>query len=82
MKNKNKTHRKAKCNSNKLVFSSVNRKKILADFNGGKLTSDVGLLALREVDKQIWLTEQLAQCIVDNRHPGYVKHSTLQMLRQ
>ena len=82
MKNKNKTHRKAKCNSNKLVFSSVKRRKILADFNGGKLTSDVGLLALREVDKQIGSTKQLSQCIIDNRHPGYVKHSITQMLRQ
>lgn len=82
MKKKNKTHRRAKCNSNKLVFSSVKRRKILADFNGGKLTSDVGLLALREVDKQIGLTKQLAHCIVDNRHPGYVKHSIRQMLRQ
>jgi len=79
---KNKTHRKAKCNGKRLVFSSLKHKKIFADFNGGKLTSDVDLLALREVDKQIGLTEQLAQCIVDNRHPGYIKHSVLQMLRQ
>ena len=82
MKKKNKTHRQAKCNGNRLVFSSLKDKNIFADFNGGQLTSDVGLLALREVDKQIGLTEQLAQCIVDNRHPGYVKHSILQMLRQ
>ena len=78
---KNKTCREVKCNGNRLVFSSLKHKKIFADFNGGEFTSDVGLPALREVDRQIGLTERLAQCIVDNRHPGYVKHSILQMLR-
>ena len=40
------------CNGLPLVFSSLGRKKIQADFQGGKLTSDAGAALLREVDRR------------------------------
>ncbi|MCK4788059.1 MAG: transposase [Desulfobacteraceae bacterium] len=64
------------------MFSNFKSKKIFSDFNSGKPTSDASLPALREVDKQIGLTELLTRRIVDNRHPGYVKHSIHDMIRQ
>jgi hypothetical protein len=39
-------------NTQPLLFSSLGRKKIQADFNGGSLTSDAGALLLRELDKR------------------------------
>lgn len=71
-----------KCTTENLSFSPLNRKKVQANFNGGSVTSDGGLLLLREIDKKIGLTEQLGQVIKDNRHPGYVHHSAEDMLRQ
>ena len=46
-----------------------------ADFDGGGLSSDLGPLLLRGVDRQIGLTARLAAAIDDRRHPGYVKHA-------
>jgi len=44
----------------KLTFSPLSRRQIEADFSGGHITSDAGLLLLREVDKQHRLTRRLA----------------------
>lgn len=41
------------CNRQALLFSSLGRKKIQADFKGGTLTSDAGGLLLREVDRRL-----------------------------
>jgi len=42
-----------------LLFASANRRKVLADFQGGDLTSDGGLPLLREVDRKIGLIDAL-----------------------
>jgi hypothetical protein len=42
----------------KLTFSPLYRRQIEADFSGGHITSDAGLLLLREVDKQHRLTQR------------------------
>jgi hypothetical protein len=44
-------------NPETISFSSLGRKRILADFNGGKITSDTGALLLRQVDKRIGLID-------------------------
>ncbi|MCK4850159.1 MAG: transposase [Phycisphaerae bacterium] len=54
-------------NQSALVFSNLGRKKIQADFTGGKLTSDAGAALLREVDRRIGLIDALADCITDPR---------------
>jgi hypothetical protein len=70
------------CNTQPLLFASLNRKKIQADFNGGKLTSDAGALLLRELDQHIGLTEAISNCIPDPRHPLYTVHQQKTMLSQ
>jgi len=42
-----------------VTFSSLSRRKIVADFNSGRLTSDVGGLLLREIDRKLGLTDAL-----------------------
>ncbi|MGP5019975.1 transposase, partial [Vreelandella alkaliphila] len=51
----------------KLTFSPLSRRQIEADFSGGHITSDAGLLLLREVDKQHRLTRRLAAVLHDPR---------------
>ena len=70
------------CTSNSLQFSSLSRKKILADFDGGHLTSDGGALLLREANRRTGLINALAECITDPREPAKIKHDVKTMLTQ
>jgi hypothetical protein len=63
-------------------FSKINRKIVEAKFNGGSISSDAGLLLLREVDNQIKLISRVSKCICDNRHSSYIKHEVETLLRQ
>jgi hypothetical protein len=65
-----------------LQFASISGKKVTADFTGGDVTSDVGVLAMREVANKIGIIEQLAQAIHDERHQCYVKHELKGLLTQ
>lgn len=70
------------CNRTTLQFSSLSRKKILADFNGGRLTSDAGALLLREANRRTGLIAHLANCISDPRDPARTVHLVETMLSQ
>lgn len=66
----------------KLTFSPLSRRQIEADFSGGHITSDAGLLLLREVDNQHQLTQRLATVLDDARNPVLVRHKLQTMIRQ
>jgi len=70
------------CNTTPLRFSSVKSKRIVADFDGGHLTSDAGGLLLREADRKLGLTRKLAACIPDPRNPLLTLHDQHTMLAQ
>jgi Transposase DDE domain group 1 len=70
------------CNTNTLLFASLGRKKIHADFNGGSLTSDAGALLLRELDKRIGLIDAINRCIPDPRNQFFIAHQQTTMLAQ
>lgn len=70
------------CNREPLLFSSLNRQQIVADFDGGHLTSDGGGLLLREADRALHLTQRLADCLTDPRDPAKVIHDQRTMLAQ
>ena len=70
------------CSTRTASFSPLKSKKIECDFTGGKITSDAGVLLIREIDKKISLTEKIARLIPDRRNPSYTTHSVLQMVRQ
>ena len=70
------------CNRQPLLFSSLSRKKIQADFNGGSLTSDAGALLLREVDRRLGLIDAITACIPDPRDPARITHDLRTLLAQ
>ena len=70
------------CNRQSLSFSRLGRQKITANFDGGRLTSDAGGLLLREADRQLGLTAELADCIADPRDPAKTTHDLKTLLRQ
>lgn len=71
-----------KCIEPQLGFSFYPHRSLTADFHGGQITSDAGLLALRQFDHQQRLTQTLARVLTDPRCPAKVRHSLLSLLRQ
>ena len=65
-----------------LRFASIPGHTIRADFAGGGLSSDLGPLLLRGVDRQIGLTERINAAVVDTRHASYITHSQRDLLTQ
>ena len=64
------------------VFSSpVAGKAIHATFDGGRLTSDAGVLVLAEIERRLAIAERLARCLADPRSPARVHHSLVEMIR-
>ena len=64
------------------AFSSVHRRELVAEFTAGHITSDAGLLLLREADKQIGLLDALDQAIPDPRSPERIVHPQRTLLAQ
>ena len=56
-------------------LSPVSRKKVVVTFDGGELSSDGGLLVLREVEQRLGVADRMAACIVDPRAPDQITHS-------
>ncbi len=63
-------------------FSPLFRRTVDAQFSGGHITSDAGLLILREVDRKLQLSASLAKRLSDNRQSSKVQHSLKAMLQQ
>lgn len=70
------------CSTERLLFEDIQGKKIEVDFDGGRVTSDAGVLLLREVERRLQLIRRVAQVLRDRRHPGYTRHSIREMLSQ
>ena len=62
-------------------LSPVLGRPIIARFDGGSLSSDGGLLALREVEERLGVARRLAACIDDPRAPERIRHGLAGMLR-
>lgn len=60
---------------------AVCRKKVSVAFDGGRLSSDGGVLLLREVERRLGLAERLAGCLPDRRDPSRIDHEIVEMLR-
>ena len=70
------------CTKQLLLFKGISNKKVEADFDGGEVSSDAGLLFLREVENRIGLSSKMADSLRDRRHPGYIKHRFVELLKQ
>ena len=60
---------------------AVSRKKVTADFAGGSISSDGGLVLLRGAERRLGLAETLAGCIREWRDPARTVHTLPAMLR-
>jgi DDE family transposase len=58
------------------------QRKLTIDFSGGEITTDAGLVVLREFDERLGLTADLKAVVTDRRDRRYVAHEILTLLRQ
>ena len=56
-------------------------KNVSAAFDGGRLSSDAGVLLLREVESKLGIAERLAGCLRDERDAARIEHTVAEMLR-
>ena len=63
------------------AFPAVARKKITADFDGGRLTSDGGVMLLALAERRLGIAERLARAFPDRRDPSRITHTLADMIR-
>lgn len=72
----------AKSTTNSALFPRCKGRQITANFEGGDITSDGGVLLLRQLDRKLGLIRSVASKIGDARNQQQCKHSTEQVIRQ
>ena len=70
------------CIPNQFNFGSIKGRKVIANFDGGRITSDAGIVLIAELDKKLKITARFAQCFRDYRDPSYVDYPVHQLLTQ
>ena len=70
------------CSGEKLEFQGSNSRAVEANFDGGRVTSDAGLLLFRELDEDVGITKRLADCFTDHRDPDRIEHTVQQLVSQ
>jgi hypothetical protein len=70
------------CNPAYLDFPMLGRRDVLADFDGGDISSDGGALLLRKIEQLTGIIRQFADCFTDHRDPDLVEHSVEELVAQ
>lgn len=70
------------CTQTTFEFPVANRRRIQASFTGGDVSSDGGLVLVRQVDRQLKMTATLAKRLADPRDPTKITHPLVTFLRQ
>jgi hypothetical protein len=76
------TPTKAEFSAEQYFFGEVDRRRVVADFNGGQLTSDGGLILVSEIDRRYRISERVAGCFTDYRAPARVQHELSDLVAQ
>ncbi len=67
---------------NQLNFGKLNGRQVIANFEGGKITSDAGIILMAELDQKLKITARFAECFRDYRNSSYLDYSVHQLLAQ
>lgn len=62
------------CTAEQFEFEAVERRAVVASFDGGTLTSNAGALVLGQVDRGLGLVRRFAACFIDRREPSLIEH--------
>ncbi|MEX0715723.1 MAG: transposase, partial [Planctomycetaceae bacterium] len=72
----------AQCSTESLEFQPLGRREVVANFDGGTITSDAGGLLLREIAEKTGVLQRFAECFTDHRDPELIEHSVLELVSQ
>lgn len=70
------------CSAEQLEFSCVEGRRVVAAFDGGRVSSDAGALLLGRTDEAIGLIDRLAGCFSDGRNPDAIEHTVRTLIGQ
>ena len=70
------------CNAAYLDFPMLGRRQVLADFDGGDISTDGGALLLRETERLTGVIRQFAGCFTDHRNAHLIEHTVEESLAQ
>lgn len=70
------------CTEEQLVFQGLGGRQVVARFDGGRITSDAGVLLLREVAERTGLLRRFADCFTDHRAPELIEHTVEELVGQ
>src|SRR5450755_1622615 len=62
-------------------FPAVHAKKVSAAFDGGRLTSNGGVMLLSMAERRLGIAQRLARCFPDGRDPARITHTLADMIR-
>ena len=82
MKTPNTASSRTDCKEQPLLFQDLGSRKVVADFSGGTLSSDGGVLLLRQVDQSLGLSRALAGCFEDGRDLRFTDHRVEELVAQ
>jgi hypothetical protein len=60
----------------------LGRREVLADFDGGDISSEGGALLLRQVEQLTGIIRQFAACFTDHRNPDLIEHTLEHLVAQ
>ena len=73
---------RTECSAEPSMFGRVEGRPVVAEFDGGALTSDAGGLLLGGADRRLDLVRRLAGCFRDARDPRFIEHSVATLIGQ
>ena len=70
------------CSTEQFEFARVEGHKVVANFDGGTITSDAGALLLGQTNRVLGLVDRFAACFTDRRRPELIEHSVSTLIGQ
>jgi hypothetical protein len=70
------------CSAELFEFAPVERRQVVAGFDGGTITTDAGALLVGATDRAIGLVDRFAQCFVDRRRSELIEHEVRTLVGQ
>jgi hypothetical protein len=70
------------CNTESFDFAPVDRRAVVAGFDGGAITPDAGALLLGATDRVLRLVDRFAECLIDRRRPELIAHAVSTLVGQ
>ncbi len=70
------------CSKDAIKLKKLGKRSVVADFNGGAISSDGGAVLLEQTDRALDLLSRAASCFVDHRDPALIEHPVVDLIRQ